>query len=209
MLFLRIKQCEAAIAGGRLDEAFELLRADDVRSHRRGQELTDLIVKRLVERGRGHLAAGRISAARGDCDKAARLAGNLADVSQLRFAVDRADAGVRERDGAREHVVADARRLLAAGQLPRIGDLIVRAPSSFDLPAHATVFAFADWLVTGTHIAATTGTDAPRQPAVVQVWQAARAQQPAATALRAALGCSADDMAARFQAWIETTYPRR
>jgi hypothetical protein len=124
VLFLRIKQCETALAGGRLDEAFELAKADDVRAHRRGQDLVDGLVKALVERGRGHLAAGRISAARADCDKAARLGGNLADVGQLRFAVDRADAARRDRDGAHEHAIANARRLMAQGQFTVVHEVL-------------------------------------------------------------------------------------
>ena len=36
---LRIRQAETALAGGRLDEAYELARARDVRAHRNGQRL--------------------------------------------------------------------------------------------------------------------------------------------------------------------------
>src|SRR5947209_4400177 len=83
LLILRIKRCESALDGGRLEEACELLRQPDVRAHRRGQELTDAAVVALVHRGREHLAAARLAAASEDARNAAILAGNTTDVAAL------------------------------------------------------------------------------------------------------------------------------
>ena len=87
MLILRLKQCERALADGRLDEAFDLVRQPDVRAHRRGQDLVGELVKALIDRGRRHLAQGRLTAAATDADKAIQLGGNLPDAVQLREAI--------------------------------------------------------------------------------------------------------------------------
>lgn len=99
MLILRLKRCERALAGGRLDEAMKLLLPADARAHRRGQELLDRLVRDLVERGRSHLAEGRLSSAEADWHAAASLAGNTPAVAQLRASLDQV---CRERQRASE-----------------------------------------------------------------------------------------------------------
>ena len=59
MGILRLKQTEAALADGRLDEACELLADQELRSHSRGQELLGRLVRALAARGVEHLSAGR------------------------------------------------------------------------------------------------------------------------------------------------------
>jgi tetratricopeptide (TPR) repeat protein len=88
VLILRLKRCERALAGGRLDEAMKLLLPADARAHRRGQELLDRLVRDLVDRGRAHLAEGRLAAAEADWHAAASLAGNTPAVAQLRASLD-------------------------------------------------------------------------------------------------------------------------
>jgi len=84
VLSLRIRQAETALAGGRLDEAYELARAQDVRAHRRGQRLIGRLVTALVDRGRQHLSAGQVAEAIGDCGKAGILGGNTQEIAELR-----------------------------------------------------------------------------------------------------------------------------
>jgi hypothetical protein len=114
---IRIKQCEVALAGGRLEEAFELVRQPHLRSHRRGQELVNQIEKALVNRGRSHLAAGALNEAAADCDKAAALGGNLGDVVQLRRAISTAMAEQRRARQMQDQVLGNARRHADLGQL--------------------------------------------------------------------------------------------
>jgi tetratricopeptide (TPR) repeat protein len=139
LLIIRIKRCESALVNRRLDEALELLRAADLRAHRRGQELTDRLLAALIERGRGHLAAGRIAPADEDCRKALALAGNTEPVAQLRAAVDRAMAAERERLGRREQAATVARRLVEQGQLTLAGGFAARAVEAGDGGADALV----------------------------------------------------------------------
>jgi hypothetical protein len=117
VLLIRLKQCEVALAGGRLDEAFVMLAEPALRGHRRGQELLGEVGKALIARGRQHLAGGSLEAAASDADRAATLGGNLADVVQLRRAVSTAMAEQRKASQVREHVIATARRHADAGQL--------------------------------------------------------------------------------------------
>ncbi|MFI5379185.1 MAG: hypothetical protein ACHRHE_07810 [Tepidisphaerales bacterium] len=117
MLILRIKQTECALDAGRLDEAFELVSADDIRAHRRGQELAGRLADALVHRGREHLAAGRLHQADADSQKAARLAGNTGDVAKLRVAVAAAIAAARQAEEQRVHALAAARQEIRQGHL--------------------------------------------------------------------------------------------
>ncbi|HEY8748244.1 MAG TPA: hypothetical protein VIM11_09740 [Tepidisphaeraceae bacterium] len=117
MLLIRLKQCEVALAGGRLEEACGLLAEPALRAHRRGQELLSSVSKALVGRGRTHLAAGSLTAAAEDADRAAGLGGNLAEVVQLRRAVSTAMSEQRKASQLRDHVIATARRHADAGQI--------------------------------------------------------------------------------------------
>lgn len=127
LLIVRIKRCESALAGGRLDEACELLRRPDVRAHRRGQELTDAAVVALVQRGREHLAAGRLAAASEDGRNATLLAGNTSDVAALQVAVDHARATEQTKALDAQQALATARRLVNDGQLTLGGAMAARA----------------------------------------------------------------------------------
>jgi hypothetical protein len=130
VLILRLKRCERALAAGRLDEATELLAAADARAHRRGQELLDQLVVALVERGRRHLADGRLGPADADADAAARLAGNTPEIADLRAAVERTTEERRRGEEDRRHATAAVRRLVGHGQFTLAGDLARAAGGS-------------------------------------------------------------------------------
>ncbi|HEY2588901.1 MAG TPA: hypothetical protein VGI81_24370 [Tepidisphaeraceae bacterium] len=129
MLFVRLKQCEVALNAGRLDEAFDLLRSPDLRSHRKGQDLVDRLAKAMLDRGRAHLAAGQLEAAAADCERAARTAGNLPDVLALRTAVSEAMAERRRADQRRDQLATAVRRHMDQGQLTLGGQLLAAAPA--------------------------------------------------------------------------------
>jgi len=86
---LRIKQAEAALANGWLDEACGLLADADLRSRRQGQELLGGLIERLIARGNEHLAAGRMPQALADCRQASELGGNIEAAEDLRAASPR------------------------------------------------------------------------------------------------------------------------
>ena len=128
MVILRLKQCERALADGRLDEAYELLRQPDIRSHRRGQDLVGELVKAMVDRGRKHLAQGRLMAAATDADKALGLGGNLPDAVQLREAVRTAQRGQERINQQAGQAMALARRHAEIGQLTLGQQLLAESP---------------------------------------------------------------------------------
>jgi hypothetical protein len=116
VLILRLKRCERALAGGRLDEAVRLLLPADARAHRRGQELLDRLVAALVERGHAHLAEGRLEPADADCHAAASLAGNTPPVSRLRTSIDLALADRRRADDNRRRAGLAVDQYVRRGQ---------------------------------------------------------------------------------------------
>jgi len=127
VLILRIKQAECALADGRLDEAFEIAKAEDVRHHRHGQRLVGRLARAYLQRARQALEGNRLDLALADCNKAEKLAGNSDDVAQLREAVCRA---IVERQQGHEQDalrVAQARERIADGWHSVGGQILAEA----------------------------------------------------------------------------------
>jgi len=131
VLATRLQQCQLALSDGRLDEAFDLARQTDVRANPMGQELIGQLVPALVQRGRRHLAAGRLIQAAADAEKAALIGGNLADVAQLRNAVNNAMRNCDQENRQIGAAVAVARRHVDHGELT-IGQQLLDAVPTTD-----------------------------------------------------------------------------
>ena len=133
MLILRIRRAECALTGGRLDEAFELAIAEDLRSHRRGQDLISSLADAFVKRSREHLAAQRPTQALADCRKAAKLMGNTPETSSLQADITEA-MNQQLGDGQRQgQILAEARQHMDKGQLSAGGRIL--ADADRDAPA--------------------------------------------------------------------------
>jgi hypothetical protein len=117
VVVLRIRQAECALGDGRLDEAFELLKGQDIRRHRRGQELTGRLARALAARGQEHLAESRLQQALADCNKADKLGGNLSETAELRKAICLAIDEKRKGHERRSVKQAHAKQHLADGWL--------------------------------------------------------------------------------------------
>ncbi len=124
MRILQIKQAEAALADGRLDEACELLGDADLRSHRQAQKLIGLLIERLVARGNEHLAAGRMPQALSDCQKASELGGNIEDAEDLRSRIAATLAGEHHARRAHGDALSAARRQAELGRLSMADKLL-------------------------------------------------------------------------------------
>jgi len=124
VLILRIKQAQCALADDRLDEAFEIAQADDVRRHRHGQRLVSRLTRAFVRRARQNLEAGRFQPALADCNKAEKLAGNASEVAGLREAVCQAMAQHQQGRQQEAFRVAQARKNAADGWLS-VGERIL------------------------------------------------------------------------------------
>jgi len=115
VLILRLKQAASAIDDGRLDEAFDIVRSKDIREHRRGQKLINRLARAFTQRGQENLEAERIQLALADCNKSEKLAGNTADVAQLRSAICSEMEQRRLRSRHRSLKVAQARQHIQDG----------------------------------------------------------------------------------------------
>jgi len=129
VLILRIRQAECALADGRLDEAFEIAQADDIRRHHHGQRLIGRLARAMVRRGQENLAAGRFQPALMDCNKAERLAGSLPEVAQLRAAVCNAVVSHQETQQKDALRIAQAKRQIEDGWLSVGGRILEEAPA--------------------------------------------------------------------------------
>ncbi|MHC4754133.1 MAG: hypothetical protein ACYTBP_03230 [Planctomycetota bacterium] len=124
VLIIRIKQAECALADGRLDEAFEIAQAEDVRRHHRGQKLIGKLTRALVKRGQDSLSANRLGAALNDCNKADKLGGNLTEITKLRQAICTAMEANRLRHQQRSLKLAQAKEHIENGWLS-VGEQIL------------------------------------------------------------------------------------
>jgi len=115
VLILRIKQAEIALADGRLDEAFEIVRSEHVRNHYRGQKLISRLSAALAKRGRDNFEAERIQDALADCSKAEKLAGNTDEVANLRSDICSRMEEKRLREQHCSLNLAQAKRNIQAG----------------------------------------------------------------------------------------------
>ncbi len=130
MLILKIKQAEYALADGRLDEACEIASAAGIREHRRGQKLIGKVARALVRRGRDNLENHRIQQALDDCNKASKLAGNLAEVAELKLDVCKAVEAGQARHANQSHKLAQARKRIENGWLSAGECILGEIPSA-------------------------------------------------------------------------------
>jgi hypothetical protein len=124
MLILRIRQAEVALSDGRLDEAFELIRPEPARTHRRGQRVMGKLVRALIRRGETHLSDERYLAALADCEKAQQLAGNLPEIVELRRKASDAMLGQQKVARRSAQVLAAAQQHIDRGELSRGAQLL-------------------------------------------------------------------------------------
>jgi len=115
VLILRIKQAETALADGRLDEAFEIARSEQIRRHYRGQKLIGKLSQALAKRGRENFDAERLQDALADCSKAEKLAGNTDEVAALRSDICSKMEQKRLQDQHNTLNLAQAKRNIQAG----------------------------------------------------------------------------------------------
>ena len=130
MFHVDLKRVETALAGGRLDDAFEWLCESPSRAHRDGQRLIEKLADAMIARSRQHFEAGRTADARADIDRARQLAGRRTDIAELDR--DIAIAESDEQDRLRKHHAAkdQAKRNLQIGRYTLAGKLLDRAPES-------------------------------------------------------------------------------
>jgi hypothetical protein len=134
LLSTRVKAAENALRQGRLDEAYRIASAPDVREHRRGPALLEQLTEKLIERAREYFAADRFAEALRDLDWAG-ISGTLSErISALREQIKTVADAVAQQQRVRTDRIADARRRIAEGSL-EAGRRILDAASEGDAAA--------------------------------------------------------------------------
>lgn len=117
LLIVRLKAAEKALKDGRLDEAFRLAKAADLREHRRGAALLTKLTDRFIERARGHFAEERFTEALSDLDKAAAGGDQLERIAELRQNIRVVANEVQRQEQSRRRRIEQAKRRVEAGSL--------------------------------------------------------------------------------------------
>ena len=117
LLIVRLKAAENAYKDGRLDEAFRLATAADIREHRRGAALLTKLTDKFVERARAHFADERFTEALGDLDKAEAGGVKLDKIAELRQQIRVVANEVQRQERSRRERLDDAKHRMEAGSL--------------------------------------------------------------------------------------------
>ncbi len=129
MFNLRLKQAEAALRDGRLEEAASLVTEPVVREHRDGQSLITKLVDALLDRAAEHLAGDRRTAAQQDLGAARQLGGNAARIAELQSELDQLVAATDRQRRRERKLLSEAQREVDAGNCELGEQLLQRAAS--------------------------------------------------------------------------------
>lgn len=130
----RLKAAENALRQGRLDEAYRIATAPDLREDRRGAAVLRKLTDKFIERAREHFAADRFSEALRDLEHAETGGVSRERISELREQISTVAAEVARQDHSRRDRLAQARRRVAEGSLAA-GQRILDAASTGDSEA--------------------------------------------------------------------------
>ncbi len=129
MFNLRLKQAEAALRDGRLEEAASLVTEPGVREHRDGQSLITKLVEALLDRAAEHLAGDRRTAAQQDVAVARQLGGNAERIAELQSQLDQLVAATDLQRRRERELLSEAQREFDAGNCELGEQLLQRAAS--------------------------------------------------------------------------------
>jgi len=117
LLFVRLKAAENALRDGRLDEAYRLATAPDIREHRRGGAVLAQLTEKFIERARQHYRAERFTEALMDLDRAEAGGVMQEQIVELRGQIRTVAAEVARREQTRRDRLDAARRRIEDGSL--------------------------------------------------------------------------------------------
>jgi hypothetical protein len=117
LVFVRLKAAEKALRDGRLDEAYRLATAADLRTHRRAVAILAELTDRLIERARGHFRAHRFAEALADLERARAGEKKGEEIAELRAQVQTVAAELERKDASRRRRVQAAKRRIEGGSL--------------------------------------------------------------------------------------------
>ncbi|MCH8242992.1 MAG: hypothetical protein IH897_10335 [Planctomycetes bacterium] len=117
LLFVRLKAAENALKQGRLDEAYRLALASDVREHRRGAAVLAALTDRFLKRARNHFQDDRFTEALVDLDRAETGGAMKEKIVELREQVRTVEAEQNRKAQSRRERLQAARRRIEHGSL--------------------------------------------------------------------------------------------
>lgn len=134
LTFMRLKSAEKALRSGRLDEAYRIATAPDLRNHKKAAPLVTELAERYFERARDHFRSDRFQDALMDLDRA-EVSEELKDrIAELRGHVQAVAAEERRKEHLRQDRLQQAARRIQDGSLAA-GRLILEGASENDLAA--------------------------------------------------------------------------
>ena len=134
LLSTRLRAAEAAVRQGRLDEAYRIALAPDIRAQRRGAALLRRLSDKFIARAREHFASDRFSEALRDLDRAETGGAAQERIDELRQQIDTVATEAARQEHSRRERLARARRRVAEGSLAA-GQRILDAASQGDTEA--------------------------------------------------------------------------
>ncbi len=134
LLIVRLKAAENALRDGRLDDAYRLATAPDIREHRRGAAVLSALTEKFIERARDHFRADRFTEATMDLDRAEAGGVKKPEIAELREHVRTVAAEQKRREQSRHQRINDARRRIEDGSLAG-GQRILEEASKGDFDA--------------------------------------------------------------------------
>ena len=134
LLIVRLKAAENALRDGRLDEAYRLATAPDLRDHRRAGAVVAALTERFIERARAHFRADRFAEALIDLDRAEAGGVMKEELSELRAHVRTVQAEQQRNEQSRREPLDAAKRRIEGGSLAA-GRRVLEQASEHDLAA--------------------------------------------------------------------------
>jgi len=127
LLFVRLKAAEKALRGGRLDDAYRLATALDLRNHRRSRAVLAALTPLFVERARQHYRADRFEEALADLARTQASGSLQAEIDQLREDIRTVQAEQRRNQVSRYHRLDAAKKRIDRGSLAGGGRILEEA----------------------------------------------------------------------------------
>lgn len=134
LTFMRLRAAESALRAGKLDEAFRLASADDLKGEARARAVLEQLTDRFLERAREHFKADRFADAIGDLDKAAAGQVRLDEIAQLRANIETVARAVMGHEARQRAALDEARRRVESGSLA-VGQQIIQRTLPDDVEA--------------------------------------------------------------------------
>ena len=136
--FMRLRTAEKALGNGRLDEAYRLASAVDLKDQKRARAILASLTPLLLERAREHYRSDRFTEALMDLDRAAAGGTHKEEIQELRGYVRVVAAEQARQDASKFERIAAAEKRIERGSVAAARNMLQRAPGD-DVAAQAAL----------------------------------------------------------------------